>query len=193
MQDVLWQRLRAGDKAALEAIYREQVAALLQYGLRLAADSSLVEDAVHDLFITLWQNRAGLGATDSVRRYLLVALRRLLIKRLRERQKYQSDEAVDQQPFTAELAIDEIIAATELSAEQSRRLQAALQSLSSRQREAIFLRYYEDQPYEAICEIMDISYQSARNLVAGGIRNLRAVMGLLLLLTCWYIIRAAGK
>ncbi len=170
-----WQRLREGDKSALEAIYRSQVAALLQYGLKFTSDQSLVEDCLHDLFVRLWQNRAKLGDTTSVEAYLFASLRRAIIRELKKGQRFDAPEREDDPRFGAELAVDTMITDQEISDEQAQRLKAAFSKLSDRQREAVYLRYYQEMEYEAICAAMDINYQSVRNLVAAGLRSLRAI------------------
>lgn len=172
----VWSRLKAGDQAALEEIYTAHIDYLLQYGLRFTQDASLVEDCVHDLFVDLWRKRNSLGSPNSIRAYLLVALRRSILKKVQKKFKQQSDKLPEDLPFAAELAIDQVIIASEVSEESAQALQKAVQELSSRQREVLYLRFYQEVPYEEICEMMGISYQSVRNLVSSAIRALRSLM-----------------
>ena len=51
-----------------------------------------------------------------------------------------------------------------------------LGQLSPRQREALTLYYIEERKYEDICEIMDMNYQSVRNLMHRGLTKLRALV-----------------
>jgi len=48
-----------------------------------------------------------------------------------------------------------------------------LDQLSPRQRKAIILYYIEEKKYEDICVIMQMNYQSVRNLIHRGISKLR--------------------
>ena len=66
--------------------------------------------------------------------------------------------------------------ADEQHGENHQQLQQALQQLSDRQREAVYLKYEKGLSYDEICTIMDINYQSARNLVATAIKSLRGIM-----------------
>ena len=52
-----------------------------------------------------------------------------------------------------------------------------LAQLSPRQREALTLYYIEEKKYEDICTIMDMNYQSVRNLMHRGITRLRELVG----------------
>jgi len=180
----LWLQLQQSSKTALERIYQEHAEHLLQYGYRFSSDQALIEDSIHDLFIDIWRNRKGLSATTSIRPYLLVSLRRRIIKRLQKIQKHEVDQEPEDVQFEAELSIDEVIAMRESSEALAKQIQDAFENLSKRQREALYLKFYEDLSYEEICEAMGINYQSARNLVFNAIKVLRKCMSLVF----WFII-----
>ncbi len=183
----LWRRLRAGDRSALELIYRQHAALLLQYGRKFALSQPLVEDCVQDLFVDLWRRRAQLSDTDSIVRYLLVALRRRVIQRLDRHRKRYSDADPAAHDFEATPAHEQQIIAEEGSAQKSAELQAAFEQLSDRQREIVYLKYYAGMDYEDISEIMDLNYQSARNLLSRALSKLREVLTLLtgFFYGCW--------
>ncbi|MCB0632333.1 MAG: sigma-70 family RNA polymerase sigma factor [Saprospiraceae bacterium] len=178
----LWQQLRDGREDALERIYREHVDALLRYGYQFTTDTNLIEDCVHDLFVNLWRNRQGLGPNDSIRPYLLVALRRRIIRQTRQGMKIQHAPDAESMDFAAVPSIDEAIIGREISDEQAAQIKAAMAQLSKRQREALYLKYYEGLSYEEICEALEINYQSVRNLVFAGIKALRKHLTVLLLI-----------
>ncbi|MCB0598130.1 MAG: sigma-70 family RNA polymerase sigma factor [Lewinellaceae bacterium] len=177
---LLWSQLRQGRKAALEALYRAHAPVLLQYGSKFSADQQLVEDCLQDLFVGLWQRREQLGEVSSVQSYLLVAMRRRVVRQLGRQQKRETTEEPEEHQFDCEIAIDEQIAARELSDEQHLKLKAALEQLSSRQKEAVYLKYQLGMDYEDICKAMDISYQSARNLAHSALSRLKELLVLLL-------------
>jgi len=177
MSDQLrWQQLKDGQHSALEAIYRDHVEHLLEYGRRFSTDVSLVEDAIQDLFVYIWQKRDSLSAPDTIRPYLLVALRRRIIRTIHTKQKRQDERPVEEFSFAAEWAVDEQIIAQELSEEQAQRLKRAFTTLSGRQREALFLRYFEGLSYEEISQVMDVQNQSLRNLISTALKRLREHM-----------------
>ena len=181
-ESLLWSQLREGRKAALEKLYRSHAPILLQYGSKFSADWQLVEDCLQDLFIDLWQRREQLAPVASVQSYLLVAMRRRVIRQLGRRQKRETSEEPEEHQFDCEIAIDEQIAARELTQEQHLQLKAALQQLSPRQKEAIYLKYQLGMDYEDIGKALDISYQSVRNLVHSALSRLKK-----LLIQGWWI------
>lgn len=179
MDSILWQELKTGKKMALERIYAEHAPVLLKYGRRFTADGQLVEDCIQDLFIELWKNREGLGTTDSIRKYLLVSLRRKVIRSMSS-SKYSSQEP-EETAFEAVFTIEDTLIGEEMDAERRQKLQQALGGLTKRQQEILYLKYYEDLDYHAIGEVMELSYQSARNLAFRALEALRDVLVFLLL------------
>ena len=79
----LWAAFKAGDAQAFERIYQQYIGLLTNYGLRIEADQDRVKDAIHDLFVDLWNHRSTLGNTDSIQYYLMKAFRRQLVSKLR--------------------------------------------------------------------------------------------------------------
>lgn len=182
----LWQRLKDGYEDALERIYREHVDALLRYGSQFSSDVSLIEDSIHDLFVELWRNRSGLGNNNNIRPYLLVALRRKLIRQIKRSQRVQHEQETREIEFLAEPAIDETIIDQEISEANALALKKAMTQLSKRQREVLYLKYFEGMSYDDICEALDINYQSVRNLVSTGIKALRKYLTVLWLFFLYF-------
>ena len=169
----LWNQLRDGNKSALEKIYRLHSPVLLKYGSRFAPDNQTVEDCIQDLFIEIWRNRQGIGQTDSIKRYLLTSLRRKILRNLEKQKRLVYSEDTELPSFDLEIAIDEKMVQKEIRQEYSAQLKAAFGRLSKRQKEAIYLKYYAGLEYEDICEVMDINYQSIRNLVSNALKKMK--------------------
>lgn len=61
--------------------------------------------------------------------------------------------------------------------ERMRATDAAMRRLPGRQRAAIYLRFYEDLPYETVATVMGIPAVTARSLVFRGLKRLAAALG----------------
>ena len=61
-------------------------------------------------------------------------------------------------------------------AAQSAQLLGALNRLSKRQREALYLRFFDGFSYERIAEVMSLNTQSIRNLIFNALKVLRKAM-----------------
>lgn len=176
---LLWNRLRAGKHDALEAIYRAHFPYLFNYGRKIVADESSVEDGIQDLFVELWHKRDGLGSTDAIRPYLTVALRRKLVRTQNKNRKTDLME-LDDTNFEVEISIDTLLINKEIDEEQKQKLEMGLNELSNRQREILYLKYYAEMDYEDISETLNMNYQSARNLVSRALKQLARYVQIIL-------------
>ena len=177
-----WSRLRAGEKSALKDIYDEESGYLFNYGRKIFQDTVIVEDAIHDLFVDIWNKRETLGETDNIRRYLAASLRRRIVNDLKKGSRSTAVDSFDGIKFEPELAIDSMIINQELSDEKAAKLKKAFAVLSDRQKEILYLKFYEGYDYEQISEILGIQYQSLRNTISKSIKKLRTEMLMVLLL-----------
>jgi RNA polymerase sigma factor (sigma-70 family) len=171
----LWELFRSGSETAFEAIYSSNFDKLFNYGMQFVKDEALVEDVIHDLFMDLRRRRSHLSATDRILPYLYSAFRH---KMLRTRNKLKRFETMEEHsfPLALELSIEEQLIDAEADAEQKKALKKALDQLSEKHREIIFLYFYENLSYEEIREIQGFdNIKSARNLLYKALQSLRGV------------------
>ena len=189
----LWKRLREGDRIAFEEIFRRYYQDLYRFAVNFCGSSQLAEDQIQELFLKIWQRRESLADdVQAIRPYLWISLRRELIdeKRRVTRILTHPDHSADE--FS--LSIEEFIIRSEGKELQKRHLERAMEILTPRQQEVLFLKYHEGMTYDEIEEIMSISYQAARNYLSQALRTIREEVGssndteqvltLLLLLIC---------
>lgn len=185
----LWADFRAGDEQAFERIFLAYYDALYSYGLRLTNDEELTKDCLQNLFQRLWQRRLVLGAVEVLRPYLFKALRHQIADDTKVQQRHSllpSDYPVE---FEVQYSPEDFLIAQQLTAEQQAQLLAALAQLTSRQREAIHLKFFDGFAYERIADIMAVTPQSVRNLVHQGLKQLKQSLTLALWLLVgmgWY-------
>ena len=168
---ILWRKLKNGDSSAFETIYNNEINDLINYGRRYTQNLELIEDCVHDLFVYVWNKRSNLSDTDSIKKYLIVSLRNRILNTLKKNSKTEF-VAPEENSFETDDSIEQNIIKLESSRELAFKLEHSFDILSSRQKEAIFLRYYSEMSYENICEVMNINNQSARNLISSGLKKL---------------------
>ena len=144
---------------------------MVNYACGYTKDIEKIEDAIHDIFVNLWKRKESLSDCDNIRPYLLISLRNAMLKAFKRSNKIELKE--DNESFHgSDSSIEDDIIEAEFSQEMSTRLNQAFLILSDRQKEAIFLRYMESMDYDDICQIMDINYQSVRNLISKGVKKL---------------------
>jgi RNA polymerase sigma factor (sigma-70 family) len=160
----LWNMLRAGSGEAFEQIFRHYYPSLLNYGLRFNKDEEEVKDCIQILFMNIWERKAFLGNSDSIRNYLLASLRRLILKRAKSNPltvSLDDDDAL----FHVELSVEMKIIHDQTLKENVCSLQNAIQNLPARQKEALYLRFYNDQSFGEIALIMNISTRAVYKLI----------------------------
>ncbi len=184
----LWHRLKQGDPKALKLIYDDHVLSLSNYAKKFTSDQAQIDDTIHDLFVLIWNKRETLGLTDSIIKYLCVSLRRELIRRVNKAQQEISFDSVMEYKYDFQLTQEDIFIADEQVSENKAKLAKGMDNLSSRQKEAIYLKFYEEMSYEEICEVMGINYQSVRNLISKGLLELRSSFISCLILWAWVTI-----
>lgn len=173
----IWDRFREGSRTAFEVIYERHVQMLANYGKRLCPDHDMVKDAIQDMFIDVWRSRANLSATNSIKYYLIKAYRRNLVKKINRARRFDTHEGHNES-FTGafELSHDLQMIDEEINEEQIRQLNHYLTKLPSRQKEALFLRFYGGLNYTEIADTMGINQQSAHNMVFRALEVLRTKM-----------------
>ena len=139
---------------------------------------SSVEDCVQDVFTELWIYRQRIALPVSMRFYLLKAVRNKLKAQYRREHPFiagwdDDSDRLSQPEFNIEPSAEQHLIELEIDLERQRQIRTAMNSLSPRQREIIYLRYFNDLTYDQICELMGINYQTARSQVYKGLKILR--------------------
>ena len=170
----LWNEYRSGNAEAFGALVRVHYRDLLHYGTRFTRDVELVKDCLQDLFLELWINRETINETSFVRYYLLKMLRRKLSRKIgRSRYTGSWEEIHFESLFSAAAPAGGGIMQREDLAELTRKMRQALEGLSKRQQEVIYLRYYVDADIDETAEIMSLNRQSVYNLLQDSLKKLK--------------------
>ena len=167
----MWAAFLKGDDSGLEKLYQLYFDQLYAYGFRYCADAVFVEDAIQDLFIKFINSRHKLTIPLSVKNYLFSSFKNLLIDKLRAEKRQSAQEA----PFDFTLAVDDKVLEKEQALLLHKKLQRAMEQLTARQREAIYLRFYENFSYPEISAMLDLSPKATYKLMARAIEALRAI------------------
>lgn len=173
----LWQSFKEGDRDAFQRIYFQHFPHLYEYGMRLSGKDELVKDCIHDLFVKLWNNKSNLGDVKAVRPYLLVSLRTVIYNKLQQSSRTVSTDMNDDHPFEMVFSVESEFIKKETHSSKAQQLLQALNQLTPRQKEVIFLRYFEELEYEEIAAIMDITVKATYKLTARGLEALRQILG----------------
>lgn len=173
----LWQQLKQGNRHALELIFHRYYADLYRYGVKLTGHATLVEDQIQNLFLKIWERRDSLGDVKGIKTYLWTALRRdLLAEKKKHAVRLLTLAGERDDSHRMYFSAEELIINDEQKAELLSALKEAFELLSDKQREILYLKFFDGMTYEEIEGIMSISYQTARNYVYEGLKSLQTIM-----------------
>ena len=173
---VLWNAFREGQQSALDTIYQNLIRPLYQYGSKLTPNQALVEDCIQDMFVELWERRERLGPTDSIKFYLFKVLRRTIMRRLRQNKATVTKPTFSNDALAVEESAEFNLIIAQSLAQRKSAIQKAIDQLADRQREVIYLRFYDELDFEEIARIMDIEVKSVYKLTYKAIHSLKGYL-----------------
>jgi RNA polymerase sigma factor (sigma-70 family) len=173
-ETVLWDNFKNGNELAFSILYKRYVQRLYNYGMHNCRDKDLVLDCVQELFTHLWERRETVSSVGSVNFYLLKSFRRLIASKIVAQKKFftpfpqNSSHHFEFIPSAEQFFID-----GELKSQQTEGLKNGMKALSKRQREALFLKFFNELSYHEVASIMEVRVDSVYNLISKSIDILR--------------------
>lgn len=172
--EVLLARYAAGDPAAARVLTLRLVPRALGYAARLLGDGAEAEDVAQEAMLRLWRAAPGWRAGEAqVSTWLYRVVTNLCTDRMRAR-KRRPAAALDEAPEVPDGA--QGAEAGMIEADRMAALQAALDALPERQRQAVVLRHIEGLANPEIAAVMDIGVEAVESLTARGKRALAALL-----------------
>lgn len=167
---IIWDEFTGGSQEAFSRLYSDFYPQLIPYAKKICKEKEMALDAVHNTFLNLWQNRESLKEVQSVKFYLLRSVRHECIRLLKIKNLHnQLDE---EEILRIRIEPNELVL-TDLGKRSKARIKQALEELSDRQREIIYLKYFNNLDYEEIAGILNLNYQSIVNSIHRSIKKLR--------------------
>lgn len=174
--NTLWETFLRGDDKAFAGIYYAFINPLLGYGKKLTLDTGTLQDSIQEVFMDLYQKRNKPHSPIlNLKSYLFIALKNNLLKKSIQNRKFEAKEVDDRVigEFNIEYNFLDQQIIREISEEKRLRLQRAIVSLSSGQKEIIYLKFEEELGYKEIAILMDITVESARKQLYRALLSLR--------------------
>ena len=171
-QSTRWRQFCAGDKNAFGEIAELNYAALHHYGTRFTSDRDLIKDCIQDLFLEVWEKREKLDYVVAIKPYLFQSLRNNLIRRIKKQSVF-SDISQNEDYPESDISPESNWIVIETDQLTNSRLRQGIEMLPKRQREALYLKYYENLSYDEIAEVMGLQRQAVANYLQYGIQKLR--------------------
>lgn len=181
----LWSAFQAGDRSAFEAIYNSSINYLTNYAMRVVSDKNIVQDAIQDVFVDLWNKRKNLASVNSIRFYLLKAVRRDLIRKKIKEDKKSPLSSLGKNKIDFQPSYEMLKVLDEESSERVMKMRKMMDTLTPRQKEVLYLKYYSNMTNQEISEILEINMQSVYNNIYRALEVLRDKLHIFL---PWFIL-----
>lgn len=168
----LWQQSKAGDNVAFCHLADKLYRTLFNYATSFTTDREYIKDAIQELLIHIWEKRQTINI-QFVTIYFLKSLRNQLLQEFRRNKRPFLD--IDEiEEITDSQTIETEIEESEAYSESQRRVKNAINELPKRQKEVIFLKFYEGLENEQIADLMHVNRQSVANLLFKAISTLKS-------------------
>lgn len=180
-----WLHIKAGDKQAYAEAYTFYYKKLFNYGRKFTQDEFLVEDAIQEILLQLWTNRERLSSILSPETYLFSSFRYTLLRKIQQSRRHENlRDGFEPEPgFSAE----HFIINKETDAAIQQQLLQAMRELTARQREAIFLRFYEGLSYEEVASVLNISVKATYKIMARALLQLKDKISISMVALLWLL------
>ncbi|MEM1326702.1 MAG: sigma-70 family RNA polymerase sigma factor [Bacteroidota bacterium] len=162
----LFQAIAQDDEHAFQQLHESYYARLLVYGKAFTLDKELIRDHIQNLFVGIWQQRKKLANLKQPDAYLYAGLRNNLRSAIRQSNNRKRLLEKNWTPSKEELPKD-------ADPEDYAYLHRLIESLPTKQKEVILLRFFHEKSYAEIGQIMSINGQIAQNYAAKALKKLR--------------------
>lgn len=159
-----------GEKGAFESFYKDSYNELYIYGLQIEKNEEFLKDYLQNFYLELFVNTDKFIPKGNILPYILRSFRHFVLKAQKKEQKIQNISFL---PIEGEESPEVKICREEEIQEQSAQTSAILDELTPREREIIYLRYFQELDAKEIASILSIQHQVVRNLAYRAISKVR--------------------
>lgn len=164
--------LEKGDEFSFSIIYNKYVEELYAYGISLGFQKENCKDAIQDVFIKIFLDRNNISKIENKSGYIFRSYKNRLIDLEKKNNNKDNIDSVEDK-FTIEVTILDNLIDTEIANIVKEKIKKLLESITSNQREVVYLKYVVGLQHSEIAEILGIHEESARKLLYRAMEKLR--------------------
>ena len=168
-KDDLIERLRRGDEAAFDAIFRAWYPSLVRAAESLVRSRAVAEEVVQDVMLELWKRRENIATDSSPQAYLFQSTRNRSLNYLRHQRVERDAEPQLSRDEGVESTAHSLVVEDEIHVAMKR----AVDRLPVRCREVFELSRTHQLKYSEIAEVLGISIKTVEAQMGKALRILR--------------------
>ncbi len=168
-------RIPAGDRAALQTVYRLTAAKLFGVCLRILGDRGEAEDVLQEVYLTVWRKAGDFDAgRASPMTWLIAIARNRALDRLRATRRSRAMAPIDaaNEVSDAAPAADSVLVA----GEENARLHACLGKLAANERAALRGAFFDGNTYEELATRMNVPLGTMKSWIRRAMIKLKACL-----------------
>jgi len=170
----LEQRLKAGDVAAFESLFQQHQGLVYRTAYLITGDREEARDIMQEVFVSVWQAR---HTFDPAKGRFTTWLHRITVNRCSRRrrkkriafQSLEKEESKGGCPDDPQALPEEIM----ITREEYAGLMRALNSLDTKHRCVLVLRFFNELSYEEVAEAAGISLGTVKSRIHYALKTLR--------------------
>jgi RNA polymerase sigma factor (sigma-70 family) len=155
----IWSAFQLGEERAFHTIYSTYYNDLFNYCYGILKNRTITEDCLQDFFVHLWRKRQRITPKTTIKVLLIGILRNFTLDFIRKnkcRNKHTNQFSLENKALTN--SVEQDIIKKEITKQKEQVVMKLINTLSPQQREALFLRYYENMDITEIATVMGLSY-----------------------------------
>lgn len=146
---------------------------MFSYGMAFGIGKETVLDAIHDVFLHLYEKGNKADTITNVKFYLLSSLKNRIISLKRKEIPFENIDDSSEYEFLIKVDGLELIEDKEERDLYTGQIEYLLSLLTSKQREVIYLHFMQELSYEEIAQMLDITTKSVRKLTYRAIERMQ--------------------
>lgn len=163
-----------GDYKSFSALYETYVEQLTRYSFRFTSDMQIIEDSIHDVFVSLWKSRSSLSINISLKAYLFKCMRTSLLANTKKSKRVVLfDDVNETHAQDYSLSGEEKYIEQEGQFSLKGKMANVLDHLTSKQKEVVYLRFYRGLSFDEIAVNMNLSTRACYKLMGRAVVELR--------------------
>ncbi len=169
--DYEWQ---SGDMAAFESLFRQYQRLVFKNAYLITGSREEAEDVLQEVFVSVWRARQTFNPQKGK---LTTWLHRITVNKCVERQRKKKVTQVSLEGL--DLPMTQVSDDVLVSRQEYDRLIKAMNSLDTKHRAVLVLRYFNDLSYEEIAQTVGIPLGTVKSRMNQALKLLRGQMGVI--------------
>lgn len=165
----LIESIRKGCKSSYKSLFLKYYSPLCEYVLRFVPES-YAEDIVSDIFTHLWEQRANIYITESIKSYLFTAAKNRALNKIKANKRHEVAHNIIYNKYQSKFDNPDYYLST---SELSKKITSSVYELNETYKQTFIMSRYEYKTNKEIAEELGISIKTVEYRISQSLKFLR--------------------